>query len=288
MLSRVDRVQLVVEDRAAAAETFGALFGARQVGEDTSALLNARRTTVQAGISLFELLEPAGPGPVQAFAEQWRGGLYGAVFATPDIPAMARHLDSQQVSFASEGDALVLAAGATHGMPTTIVRDEPREPVGHIRCLYEVTNPVADWQDTAALYTRIFGLDPTQYSPIESSLYGYRGTLTLFDPPARLDRIEITQTSGGLAMDRFYQRRGPGLYMCYVETDDVPALAGRLRARNARFTDNTDRPPEDGLFVHPSALHGMLMGVSKTDFAWVWSGRPELAGEGAAERYRAH
>ncbi|MCC6388364.1 MAG: VOC family protein [Dehalococcoidia bacterium] len=288
MLSRVDRVQVVVEDRAAAVETFSALFGARQVGEDTSALLNAHRTTVQAGISLFELLEPAGPGPIESFARERRGGLYGAVFATPDLPAMARHLDSQQVSFASEGDALVLAADATHGMPTTIVRDEARESIGHIRCLYEVTNPVADWQDTAALYTRIFALDPTRYSPIESTLYGYTGTLTLFDPPAQLDRIEITQTSGGLAMDRFYQRRGPGLYMCYIETDDVPALAARLRARDARFTDNADRPPEDGLFIHPSALHGMLMGVSKTNFAWVWSGRPELAGEGAAARYRAH
>lgn len=288
MLSRVDRVQLVVDDRAAAAETFAALFGAVPVGEDVSVVLNARRTTLQAGISLFELLEPAGPGPVANFAERARGGLYGVVFATPDLGAMARHLDSQEVPFTAEGDALVLGEDATHGMPTTIVPDVAREPVGHIRCLYEVTNPVADWQDTAGLYTRIFGLDPTRYSPIESSLYGYRGTLTLFDPPARLDRIEITQTWGDLAMDRFYKRRGPGLYMCYVETDDVVGLAERLRARNARFTDNADRPPEDGLFIHPTALHGMLMGVSKTNFAWVWSGRPELAGEGAAERYRAH
>lgn len=288
MLSRVDRVQLVVDNRNAAVETFAALFGAVKVGEDGSRTLNAHRTTVQAGISLFEFLQPAGPGPVQEFADQWRGGLYGVTFATPDLGAMARHLDSQEVTFGSEGDALYLAPGSTHGMPTAIVADIAREPVGDIRCVYEVTNPVADWQDTAALYTRIFGLDPIRYSAIESKLYGYKGTLTLFDPPARLDRIEVTETWGDGAMARFYHRRGPGLYMCYIETDDVLALGERLRARNARFTDNADRPSADGLFIHPTSLHGMLMGVSKTNFAWVWSGRPELAGEGAAERYRAH
>jgi predicted enzyme related to lactoylglutathione lyase len=173
-------------------------------------------------------------------------------------------------------------------MPTTIVREQFRAPVGDIRFVYEVTNPVADWKATSAHYAKLFGLDAARFSAIHSKLYGYEGTLTLFNPPAQLDRIEVTQTSGGFAMDRFFQRRGDGLYMCYIETDDVQALAARLRTRGARFTDSEDRPPETGLFIHPSALHGMLMGVSRTNFAWVWSGHPELAGEGAAESYQAH
>lgn len=288
MLTRVDRVQLVVPDREEAAATFGAYFGAVKLGDDHSRYLNAHRTTVQAGISLFELLEPAGPGPVHAWANEWRGGLYGVGFSTADVAAMARHFDSQRVGFTAEGDALFLHPGATRGMPAMIVPNVPREPVGNLRCLYEVTNPVEDWQEAAAQYTRIFGLDPSKYSPIESKLYGYSGTLTLFDPPQRLDRIEVTQTHGGLAMDRFYHRRGPGLYMCYAEADDVAAIALRLRERNARFTDSEDRPPETGLFIHPTSLHGMLMGISRTNYAWVWSGRPELAGEGAAESYGAH
>ncbi len=287
MLTRIDRIQLVVPDRAAAVRTWEAIFGAEKVGEDGSRFLNAHRTTVHAGESLFEFLEPAGEGPVQQFAARWEQGLYGVGFSTPSLLDMARHLDSHSAKFTEENGALCLAPGETHGMPTTIVEDTPRERVGNISFVYEVTNPVADWQDTAALYTRLFKLDPTKFSAIASKLYGYSGTLTLFDPPNRLDRIEITQTSGGGAMDRFFQRRGPSLYMCYVETDDVPALAERLRANNARFTDSEDRPPETGLFIHPSALFGMLMGVSRTDYAWVWSGRPELAGAGASE-YRAH
>lgn len=287
MLSYVDRIQIVVPDRSAAVERWRALFGAEQTGEDGSRLLNAHRTTVQAGRSLFEFLEPAGPGPVEDFRERWGQGLYGVGFSTPDLGIFARHLDSQRVGFAHEGAAIILESGATPGMPTTVVQDEQRDSVGHIRCLYEVTNPVVDWQDTAANYTRIFELDPTRYSPIKSELYGYSGTLTLFSPPDRLDRIEITQTFGDGAMDRFYRRRGPSLYMCYIETDDVAALAARLRTNHLRFSDSEDRPPETGLFIHPSALFGMLMGVSRTNYAWVWSGRPELAGAGAAE-YRAH
>ena len=287
MLSRVDRIQLAVPDRNEAVATWQALFGADKVGEDGSRALNAHRTTVQAGITLFEFLEPAGPGPVADFVEAWRGGLYGVAFSAPHVQSMAKHFDALGAAYMEERGSLVLAPGVTHGMPTTIVPEMFRAPVGHIRCAYEVTNPVADASVTSAHYAKLFGIDAARYCPIRSELYGYGGSLTLFNPPAQLDRVEVTNTWGEGAMNRFYQRRGPGLYMCYIETDDVPALAARLRARNARFTDSEDRPPETGLFIHPTSTHGMLMGVSRTNYAWVWSGHPELAGEGA-ESYAAH
>lgn len=281
VLSSVDRVQLVVPDRAAAVRTWQNLFDAEPLGEDLCRFLNAHRTTVQAGTSLVEFLEPAGPGAVQVWADRWGQGLFGAGFATPSLLDMVRHLDSQDVPFTQEGDVVYVDAGQTHGMPTVISEAVPREPVGNLRCVYEVTNPVRDWQDTAAHYTRIFGLDPTRFSHIRSAEYGYEGTLTLFDPPGRLDRIEITQTSGGGAMDRFFHRRGPSLYMCFVECDDLHALADRLEKHEARFAWSEGYEDGASLFVHPSALFGMLMGVSRTHFAWTWSGRPELARTGA-------
>lgn len=278
MLSNVDRIQIVVSDRAEAAARWQRLFDAAVIGEDASRFLGAKRTTVQVGDSLVELLEPSGTGVAAAFAERWGSGLVGVAFATGDVAAMVRHLESQKVQFAREGEALCLDPAATDGMPTTIVPRVQREPVGLLSHIYEVTNPVRDWQGTAAKYTRMFGLDPTRFSPIESDLYGYKGTLTLFEPPARLDRVEITQTFGGGAMDRFFQKRGASMYMCYAEAPDVAALAARLRANDARFADAEGRPADTGLFVHPAALDGMLLGVSKTNYAWVWSGRPELAG----------
>ncbi|MEO9255976.1 MAG: VOC family protein [Tepidiformaceae bacterium] len=281
MLTRVDRVQLVVPDRNAAVARWAALFGGEKVREGGSRILNAHKTTVHAGESIFEFLQPAGAGPIQDFVERWGQGLYGVGFSTPSLPDMARHLDSDGVKYDDDNGQLVLDPTATNGMPTTLVEDSPRERIGHINFVYEVTNPVADWQETAALYTRIFGLDPTRFSAITSGEYGYTGTLTLFDPPANLDRIEITQPSGGGAMDRFYQKRGPSLYMCYIEVEDVMALAGRIESQSLRYNLSAGQPEGTGLFIHPSALFGMLMGVSKTNYAWSWSGHPELAGPGA-------
>jgi len=63
-------------------------------------------------------------------------------------------------------------------------------------------------------------------------------------------------------------------------------LASRLKAKGMRYAHSEDRAEDAGLFIHPSGLFGMLMGVSRTNFAWVWSGRPELAGPRAAEAHR--
>jgi hypothetical protein len=109
-------------------------------------------------------------------------------------------------------------------------------------------------------------------------MYGYTGQLLLFNPPEQLDRIELSQiTEPSRAMGRFHARRGQSIYMGYVETDDVGAVQARLNAGGARYSGRTDDPNPEGLFIHPTALHGMLMGVSRTNLAWTWSGRPELA-----------
>lgn len=287
MLSRLDRIQCVVGDRAAAAETYRRYFGAEILRQGGSRLQNAHITVIQVGDSEVELLEPAGDGPVADFAAKWGEGLYGVGFATADLAGIEAKFQAFRVPYEEERGRLVIHGHEGHGMPTIISADVAREPVGWMRHIYEVTNPVPDAAATTKLYSTIFGLDDSRFCPIRSERYGYEGSLTLFNPPERLDRVEVVTTFGGGAMDRFFQKRGAGLYMCYAETDDVPTLASRLKASGARFAQGGDRPEETGLFIHPSALHGMLMGVSRTNYAWVWSGRPELAGEGA-EAYSAH
>ncbi|MEO8457722.1 MAG: VOC family protein, partial [Chloroflexota bacterium] len=134
---------------------------------------------------------------------------------------------------------------------------------------------VADANAASKFYADVFELEESRFAPITSELYGYTGVLTLFDPPGKLDRIEITQiTEPSRAMGRFHARRGDGIYMCYAETEDVGAIAKRLEAFDAKYEPFGD---EMGLFIHPSVLCGMLMGISGTNVAWRWSGRPELA-----------
>ena len=282
MLERVDRMQLAVRDRARAAETFVRLLGARVSRESESAALNARRTILSLGESELELCEPAGPGPARDFLERWGEGLLAAGFATSRHGELARHLESLGVAFARDGDQLWLPAGSTCGMPMVISPLAERPRVGEVSFLYEATNALErDWREAAALYARLFRLDASRFSPISSDRFGYEGTLTLFDPPARLDRIELSQTFADRpgAMRRFVERRGgDALYMCYLETHDFDGLKRRLLAGGAQLIPRgADLAAErDGAWVHPKSLHGMLLGISRESLGWIWSGRPDL------------
>jgi len=272
-------MQLAVRDRAAAEETFIAILDAQKLREDTSELLGATRTVMQAGISEFELLQPYGDGMVQTHLERWGEGLFAAGFSTPDVTALSRRLSAHSILWREEGEQVYIEPSHTPGMRIVLSPDAERERVGVLNWLYEVTNVVDDHKAAAEFYTQAFGLDASKFSPIASKDYGYKGQLTLFDPPNRLDRIELSQiTDPERAMGRFAQKRGQSIYMCYVETDRVPDVIERLEKRGATHNRRKDAHNPEGLFIHPKALHGVLMGVSRTNLAWNWSGRPELSG----------
>jgi hypothetical protein len=272
-------MQLAVRDRAAAEETFGALLGAEKVREDASELLAASRTVMRAGISEFELLQPSGDGLVQQHLDRWGEGIFAGGFSTDDLDVLVDSLSGKGVEWKFERGQVYIEADQTPGMRMVLTEDpaDAGPSTGLITWLYEVTNIVEDHEWAARFYAGAFGLDERKFCPIRSKEYGYKGQLTLFDPPNRLDRIELSQiTDPERAMGRFAAKRGQSIYMCYVETNDVPGIRARLEARGARYAGRRDDNP-DGLFIHPSSLHGMLMGVSRTNLAWQWSGRPELA-----------
>ena len=71
MLKRVDRVQIAVVNCKAAEEVVEEVFGGELVRRDKAATLAAKRSTMQAGSSLIELLEPDGAGAVEDFVSKW-------------------------------------------------------------------------------------------------------------------------------------------------------------------------------------------------------------------------
>ena len=277
MLTRLDRIQLAVPDAQEAAETFAEYFESSAVREGELPHLKARMTVIGLGDSEVELLEPTGEGAVKDFVDTWGGGLFAAGFTTPDMGDMLTRIMQNQAQMTMVGERLHLEPHSTTGLRAVIspVPDTEAVGVGLLSHIYEVTNPVSDLQAATDYYTDLFGLDAEKFSPISSEQYSYTGTLTLFDPPERLDRIEVTQiTDNDAAMGRFYQRRGNGLYMCFAEVDDFAALRESLESAGARY--GLDVPPEEGaepdvLFVHPKSLHGMFMGISQTGAAWRWS-----------------
>jgi hypothetical protein len=285
MLEHVDRMQFAVRDRAAASRTLATAFGALPAGEDEVRALAAKRTTVHAGTSEFELLEPSGAGPVADYLEAWGEGLFGAGFSTNDVDALARRLDAHGVAHTDEGEQLFIAPDQTPGLRMVISPERARPMTGLIRYLYEATNLIDDHEAAARFYTDAFGLDPSRFVRIASKEYGYAGQLTMFDPPGRLDRIELSQiTDWQRPMGRFMQRRGgQTLYMCYVEAEDVGAVARACAGAGIRYAGRDPESPfPEGIFLHPSTMHGALIGCSRTNLAWTWSGRPELAGREAA------
>lgn len=288
MLERCDRVQLAVIDRKAASDRFAELLGAEVVREAPSPLLRAIRTIVGLGEREVELCEPDGAGYTAEFLARRGEGLLAAGYSTPDVDRLARRFDGLAVAYQHDGDQLHVGPPATFGFPMVISPSRPRPRVGPISFLYETTNSLrTDWRLVAAVYAGLFGLDPTHFKQISSSRFGYDGTLTLFDPPTRLDRIELSQAlDAGFPMGRFVGRHGDSLYMAYAETDELDAVLDRLRSAGARFTPRGDDPAHegDGCWIYPRELHGLLLGVSRTGLAWQWSGRPDLVPPGPEPR----
>lgn len=279
-MDRVDRIQVVVADRGKAAATYRRLLGAEVVRESPSAYLGAHRTILALGESEVELCQPDGTGLAADWLSARGEGLIAAGLSTPDPQALMSRLAGIGQKPEIDGEQFYLGPEWNYGMRFVISPSRPRARVGLASFLYEVTNTlVGDWQLAAAHFAGMFGLDSSRFSEIRSGEFGYTGTLTLFNPPDRLDRIELSQVVGGeSAMGRWVGKYGDSLYMCYCETHDLMGMISRLDEHGQRWTPRGARQEDerDGLWVHPSALHGVLLGVSRTTLAWDWSGRPEL------------
>ena len=278
MLEAVDRVQLAVRDPEAATRAWAELVGAEPVRDDSVETLRARRRVLRVGATELELLTPAGPGRVAEFLDAWGDGLFAAGFAVADVSAMRDQLARCGVRWTEEGEQIHLDGTETGGLAAVLSPRRKLAPAGLLSGFYEVTHLVQDKEKAKSEHARLFGLDPARFSPIESETYGYSGYLLLFDPPAKLDRIEICQiTDPARPMGRFFGRRGETLYMSYSECPDTGALVERLRSRGARYVAPEGEEAPANLFIPPSELSGLLLGVSRTNHAWTWSGRPELA-----------
>ena len=281
MLKRIDRIQLAVPDRSAAARGWTALLGAEPHGEDRVACLAARRSRLRLGNGYVELLEPDGAGPLADAVTRRGGHLYAAGAATDDLDALVAHLGSQGIEAPLErGQVFVDAAAAGEvGFRVVLSRDEPLERVGDVDFFYETTRLVADAAASAKRCAALFALDAGAFVPIESKQYGYAGILTLFDRE-RLDRFEvITPSDPAKTMGRFFARFGESFYMAFAESHALAAIERRAREHAAGITPV---PPSEGraggadtLFLHPSPLGGMMLGLSRPTQAWQWSGHPE-------------
>ncbi len=288
VLKRIDRLQLAVPDRGAAVRRWSELLRAEPAGEDRVSCLGALRTRLRLGNGFVELLEPDGAGRIGDAVAKRGAHLYAAGAATDDVGALVAHLRSQGIDPAEEGGQAFVdptVAGEV-GFRIVVSPDEELESVGEVDFFYETTLLVADAGAASERCARLFALDPGAFVPIDSKHYGYAGTLTLFDRD-RLGRFEvITPSDPAKTMGRFFARFGESFYMAFAESHALGAIEARACELGV---GHTPEPPSAGrtgdantVFLHPDALGGMMLGLSRPTKAWQWSGHPERVRPGAA------
>lgn len=278
MITRVDRIVLTAPRRRLAVEAWQRLFDAQVVREDRVPCLAARRSVLRLGESEIELLEPDGIGIAAQHVSRSRSAIFAVGLAVADLAAAQANLDARAVHHVREGQQLWMS-GEWTGIPAlrvALTQDERRPGAGVLQRIYEVTHLHAHHRREAQRFARLFQLDPKQQAPIRSEPFGYEGTLAFLQPD-ELDRVEfVTPSDRAKTMGRFFARQGASFYMFYAESRDTAALRERLLEHApAHWTGPREGAAPDNLFVHPQALHGVLLGVSRESVAWTWSGHPE-------------
>lgn len=282
MLLEIDRVQLATPDAKAAARLWVERVGAEQVARDRVSALGAKRITLRAGRSDIELLEPDGTGLVESeLKRRGRAHLFAAGASARDPDRVADQAKRKGAQHESEADQHFLSV-EIEGVPVrfVITEERDREPAGLLDFLYEVTLLAADQTGAVARIAEIFALEQSHFTTIRSEAFGYTGVLTLFRP-GELHRFEvITPTDGQKTMGRYLAREGVSFYMAFGESARIGEIESDAKSAGAGLT--VDRPATRGasqspdqLWLHPPALGGMMLGVSRPTMAWQWSGHPE-------------
>jgi methylmalonyl-CoA epimerase len=80
--------------------------------------------------------------------------------------------------------------------------------------------------------------------------------------PAGEAYLQLLEATGPGVIERFLDRRGPGLHHVAFEVSDIDEAVADLRSRGVRMVDETPRPGGMGTriaFVHPAACPGLLL-----------------------------
>jgi methylmalonyl-CoA/ethylmalonyl-CoA epimerase len=113
--------------------------------------------------------------------------------------------------------------------------------------------------DTDEATRKIGGLFGLRATPLEH--VAAQKTDVVFLHPEGDSAIELICPNGNEALQRFIDKRGPGLHHICFEVDDLTAALADLKAAGVRLIDETPRLGARGhwvAFLHPSATGGVL------------------------------
>lgn len=110
----------------------------------------------------------------------------------------------------------------------------------------------------------LFGLDPGAREHVAGQ---QTNVAFLHTDAADATALELIAPAGNEGLQRFLDKRGPGLHHICFEVDDLPAALASLKAAGVRLIDDVPRPGARGhqvAFLHPASTGGVLFELCAT------------------------
>ncbi|MEO7112844.1 MAG: methylmalonyl-CoA epimerase [Polyangiaceae bacterium] len=125
-----------------------------------------------------------------------------------------------------------------------------------VKKIDHVAVAVRDIDETLAKYKQLFGLDPTAREVVAS-----QKTEAVILPIGETS-IELISPRGNDGLEKFLEKRGPGLHHIAVEVEGIESALALLKALGIPLIDESPRIGARGhkvAFVHPKATGGVLI-----------------------------
>jgi len=121
---------------------------------------------------------------------------------------------------------------------------------------------VADTDAAIAKYKEVLGLDPTVREVVES-----QKTEAVLLPLGETS-LELISPKGNSGLEKFLEKRGPGLHHIAIEVEGIETALTTLKALGVPLIDETPRKGARGhkvAFLHPKATGGVLVELVEPD-----------------------
>lgn len=134
-----------------------------------------------------------------------------------------------------------------------------------VKRIHHVAIAAGDCDASADSVARLFGLD----RGAREHVAGQHTDVVFLHPEAEVElgtsaapaELEVISPAGNDGLQRFLDRRGPGLHHICFEVEDLTATLATLKSAGVRLIDETPRPGARGhlvAFLHPASTGGVL------------------------------
>ncbi|MFA7249446.1 MAG: VOC family protein [Dehalococcoidia bacterium] len=128
--------------------------------------------------------------------------------------------------------------------------------LNHLSHAYSGCDELGDW------YERLFGMETIHRSPGDGSEAGFR--TRVLEHPTRQLRFEVIEPASAASfIQRFLERRGPGMHHATFEVGDWERAVSACAFHNIPIfgerADHTDGVPWREAFIHPRHTGGVLV-----------------------------